>query len=135
MRRRRRNSGISPVTLLLLAALGVGGWFAYKKFAPGRETFAGTPDLVVADYFNNANSLRGNIYRLRATVDDSLRWSPGQGRLLSVVPKSADGISGDPVPVKIPASLNENIQAGQDFIFKVRVGEGGVLVAEEMKRS
>ena len=44
--------------------------------------------IDVGTYLDNANSLRGNVYKLTGTIDSELAWSPGQGRLFSVL---ADG--------------------------------------------
>jgi hypothetical protein len=112
-----------------------GGWLVWRQLQAAKSPFSGVPPLAVADYYSNANSLRGNTYQVRAVVDDTLRFSPQSGRLISVVVKGDDGILGDPLPVQVPADLPENIQAGQEFIFKVSVGEGGLLTARELHKS
>jgi hypothetical protein len=38
-----------------------------------------TPPLDVQSYLANANSLRGNIYKLKGKVSESLAWSPALG--------------------------------------------------------
>ena len=42
---------------------------------------------------------------------------------------------GSPVGLKVPASFSDqNIQAGQSFAFKVRVGRHGILIVEALKK-
>jgi hypothetical protein len=133
-RRRSRPLPVSTWLLLLLPAAAAGflGWRAMR----GTDTpFPEAPELHTADYFENANSLRGNTYRVTGTVEDSLRWSADHGRLISVIVRNPDGSPGDPLPIAIPPSITDNVQAGQSFVFKLKVGEGGVLTAEAMAKN
>jgi hypothetical protein len=133
---RRRSNGLSPITLLLIALPLIGVAFIGWKMSRGREaTLEGVPELKTRDYFENANSLRGNTYQVTGTVEDSLRWVAGKGRLISVTVKNADGTAGDPLPIRIPPHITENIQTGQSFVFKVTVGEGGLLIADSLHKN
>src|SRR5437773_156718 len=122
---RRASSSVNPwwigIVALLLAAAMAGGWALYKSVSDPYRTLM---PLDVSVYLENANSLRGNVYKLNATVDAQLAWAPQQGRLYSV---DVDGRN-DILPVMIPASFNSmNIQKGQRYFFKIEVGEKGIL--------
>ena len=87
--------------------------------------------MDVAAYLDNANSLRGNVYKVSGTVDAALAWSPADGRLFSVV---ADGGT-DMLPLLVPPEFNHiNVQKGQRFSFKIEVGDKGILKAEDMRK-
>jgi hypothetical protein len=80
----------------------------------------------------NADSLRGNVYKLTGTIDSELAWSPTQGRLFSVL---ADGSKTDVLPLLIPPELDRvNIQKDQKFYFKIVVGDKGILTASDLKK-
>jgi hypothetical protein len=112
---------------LLVAAVAGGGLLYHEGGDPYRTISV----LPVQDYLANSNSLRGNVYKIDATIVESLRYSPTAGRLFSVE------INGqDRVPVLVPAELNHvNIERGQRFFFKVAVEEKGVLRAQEVKKA
>lgn len=83
-------------------------------------------------YYENANSLRGNTYRIDAEIDSSLGSPPSSGRLFSVVVKDARENSPVILPVLIPPSLGSlTIEKGQHYYLKVKVDERGMLIAEE----
>ncbi len=133
MARFQRRSPLLP-GLAVLLILGSGGYWAWKRLHPA-DPLSGVPDLAVTDYFSNANSLRGNVYRLKGTVDDNLAWSPEKGKIISMIVTSADGTRSEPLPVKIPADITENIQSGQSLTLRVKVHLGGLLVAEQLFKS
>ncbi len=115
------------VAALVVAAMA-GGWALYKNVSDPYRTL--TP-LDVPAYLENANSLRGNVYKLNATVDTQLAWAPREGRLYSV---EVNGRS-DVLPVMIPASFNSmNIQKGQRYFFKLEVGDKGVLHVQDIHK-
>ena len=90
------------------------------------------PDL----YYENANSLRGNTYKIDTEIDSSLGNSPTKGRLFSVTLKNANK-NGAPVilPVLVPMELNNlTIQKGQHYLMKVKVGDSGLLRVEEASK-
>ena len=132
---RRKSSKNSLLVVVGVPVLVVGlGAILWKVTHRKSSLMSGLPQLHVHDYYENANSLRGNTYQLTATVEDSLRWVSGQGRLISVLPSDESGKPGDPLPICIPSDITENIQAGQEFAFKLNVGDGGVLKVEAMER-
>ena len=127
---RRASASTNPVWFIVIAAIALvalGGAFALKgRVADPYRTLSVFP---VADYMQNSNSLRGNTYKLEAIVGEQLQFS-ASARLFTV---EADS---EPVAILIPAALREvNIQKGQRFIFKVEVGDKGVLKALEAKKS
>lgn len=111
---------------LVLAALA-GGYFLFGRAS---DPYRGLTPLPVADYLQNSNSLRGNVYKLEATIAASLQWSPNIGRLFSVE------VNGDILPVLVPPQFNSvNIEKGQRFFFKIEVGDHGILRAQDVKKS
>lgn len=129
---RRASSTVHPwwiggVIVLVLAAMA-GGWALYKNVSDPYRTL--TP-LDVSAYLDNANSLRGNVYKLNAVVDTQLAWAPLQGRLYSVEVNGRNDI----LPVLIPATFNSmNIQKGQHYFFKIEIGDKGVLHVRDIRK-
>jgi len=133
MTRRRKSRGPSPVVTLLLAAvvMFLGFWYFSGKGDPG--SFRTVEELDPALYYDNANSLRGNTYRIDAEIGSALGNSAAKGRLFSVMLNKA-AKAGEPVilPVLVPLSLGSlTIQKGQHYLMKVKVGENGLLIVEE----
>ena len=78
----------------------------------------------------NSNSLRGNVYKIEGTVSQALQWSPTAGRLYSIE------VGDDVLPVLVPPDFKSvNIERGQRFNFKIEVGDRGVLLALDVKKS
>ena len=129
-----RKSRKSPASPLLIAALlaALVGLLILAAFLSGRsEPYRTTPLLDIPAYLDNANSLRGNTYQLRAEVVHSLAFSPESGRLISV---SAD--ENHILPILVPAKFSQtNIQRGQRFVFRLQVDEKGLLQVVEMTKS
>lgn len=129
---RRASSSAHPVWLLLAAGLVLaaiaGGYFLFGRVSDPYRTVTVLP---VQDYLENANSLRGNVYKLDATVLKQLEWSSTGGRLFSV-----DGPGGEVLPILVPASFSSvNIERGQRFLFKIEVGDKGLLKAQDVKKA
>ena len=115
------------VIVFVLIAL-IGGFYLYRQI---NDPFRTLQPLEVATYLENANSLRGNLYKIKATIDNSLAWSPAKGRLLSIKTEK-----GSPLPIFIPANLNHiNLQKGQTFYFEIKVSENGILHVQNLKKS
>ena len=129
---RRASSSVNPwwvggVIILVLAGMA-GGWALYKNVSDPYRTL--TP-LDVSAYLDNANSLRGNVYKLDAMVDTQLAWAPLEGRLYSVEVNGRNDI----LAVLIPAAFNSmNIQKGQHYFFKLEVGDKGVLRVRDIRK-
>ena len=130
---RRASSRTHPVWLvvalvLLAGALG-GGAYLWTTLSDPYRTL--TP-IDVETYLDNANSLRGNVYKMTGTIDSQLAWSPTKGRLFSVI---SDGGKADVLPLLIPPEFDHiNIQKDQRFSFKIEVGDKGILKAADMRK-
>lgn len=128
---RRASSSFNPLLLvgalvLVVAALG-GGWFLFSARDPYRTL---TP-LDVPAYLDNANSLRGNVYKISATVQTQLAWSASAGRLYSMETENG----GQLLPVLIPAEFNSmNIQKGQRYYLQIKVEDKGILKAQGIRK-
>ena len=130
---RRASSRTHPLWLVaalvvLAAALG-GGAYVWTTLSDPYRTL--TP-IDVPTYLDDANSLRGNVYKLTGTIDQQLAWSPSDGRLFSVIP---DNGKNDVLPVVVPPKFDSiNIQKDQRFSFKIEVGDKGVLMVSDMRK-
>jgi len=128
---RRASSSAHPVWILLTAVLVLaavaGGYLLFGKASDPYRTLSPLP---VADYLQNSNSLRGNVYKIEGTVGQSLQWSATGGRLFSIE------VGDEVLPVLVPPGFNSvNIERGQKFNFKIEVGDRGVLKALDVKKS
>ena len=126
---RRASSSVNPAWFAIAAVVAVaaivGGWALKGTVADPYRTLAPFP---AADYMQNSNSLRGNTYKLEGVVAEQLHYSKS-ARLISVE------IDGEPVSLIIPAELRDvNVQKGQRLLFKVEVGDKGVLKALGVKK-
>jgi hypothetical protein len=134
MPRRASSKSNSPAliaALLALAAVAAGGFHLYKKMGDPFRTL--TP-LDVPAYMENSNSLRGNVYKMTGVIAAKLAWSQAGGSLYSVEAETRDG--SDPLPLLVPQDFNYvNIQKGQKFIFRVEVGDTGVLIARGIEKA
>src|SRR5476651_1777546 len=111
---RRASSRTNPlwlvVALIFVAGALGGGAYLWMSLSDPYRTL--TP-IDVPTYLDNANSLRGNVYKLTGTIDSELAWSPTEGRLYSVL---ADGTKDDVLPLLIPPEFDSvNIQKDQRF--------------------
>ena len=116
------------VVALALVFLGLvlAWWFSAGNADPHRTL----PDLVVADYLENSDTLPGNTYKITGKVAESLAWSPDSGRLIAVATDS--GI----VPVLVTAEFNGmNIQKEQKLVLVVEVDEKGILRTREVDKA
>ena len=129
--RRRAKSNAQPVLLalgfLLVLGLALGGFFF---FGNSRDSYRTLTSLDTRAYLENSNSLRGNTYKIHATILNALAWSPDTGRLFSVE------VDSDILPIILPKSMNHvNVQKGQKFTFKVEVDGTGILKVLDLKKS
>ena len=146
---RRANSKIRPLWIALilgalLLAIGVGVFVQ----STGGEPYRTVPELDLADYLNNANSLQGNVYKVRGSISQALGYSREKGRLFSVQVSGGnnnangnnnggeESSNGAVLPILVPPSLSYlNLQKGQRYIFRLEVGDGGILKAQDMKKT
>ncbi|HEX8294947.1 MAG TPA: hypothetical protein VF593_01490 [Chthoniobacteraceae bacterium] len=129
---RRASSSAHPVWMLIAAVLLLGavagGYLLYGRVSDPYRTMTALP---VQEYLQNPNSLRGNVYKVDATVVESLKYSSSAGRLFSIEINGTDRI-----PVLVPPEFNRvNIERGQRFYFKIGVEDKGVLRAQDVKKA
>ncbi len=129
---RRASSSAHPVWILIavavLAGAIAGGYLLFGRVNDPYRTLSALP---AQDYLQNANSLRGNVYKLDATVLKQLEWSPKVGRLFSV-----EAAGGEVLGVLVPPEFGSvNIERGQRFLFKIEVGDKGILRAQDVKKA
>ncbi len=125
---RRASSSVNPAWFAIAAVVVVAvialGWSLKGTVDPYR-TLAPFP---TSDYLQNSNSLRGNTYKVDGVVGEQLHYAKS-ARLISVE------VNGEPVSIIVPAELRDvNVQKGQRLLFKVEVGEKGVLKAVGVKK-
>jgi hypothetical protein len=120
--------GIIIAIVLILAAFLGSRFFLTTTSQPFRTA---TP-LDVQTYLENANSLRGNVYKLEGEVLNSLGWSASKGRLIAVGVDNGRQV----VPVLVTTDFSHiNIQRGQRFIFLLEVDDKGILRTKDMTKS
>jgi len=122
---------IFSLVIGFLALAGVGAYFFQKDANPFRTV----EKLNPSDYYENANSLRGNVYQIEGMILNSLAWNPEKGRLFSIRVITGDSKNW-PLPILIPSSLRQiNIQKNQTYRAKVRINDSGILLVEEVQKS
>ncbi|MEM9400787.1 MAG: hypothetical protein AAF984_11315 [Verrucomicrobiota bacterium] len=118
------------IVILLVSGGMLGGFFLFQG---SQDPFRTIPDLGVNDYLENANSLRGNVYKVDGYIQNSLAWSPAKGRLFSV--QLGEGNSTRYIAILVPADFNHvNIQKGQRFYIKIEIIQDGVVRALDLKK-
>ena len=127
---RRASSSVNPAWFAIVAVVvvaAIAGGLALKgTVADPFRTLAVFP---VADYLQNSNSLRGNVYKLDGVVSEQLGYV-NNARLISIE------VNGEPVSLIVPAELRDvNVQKGQRLLFKVEVGDKGILKALDVKKA
>ena len=131
---RRASSKIRPVWIACIVGalvLAVIGGIVIQN--QGGDAFRTVPELDIGEYLSNANSLRGNNYKVKGVISQSLVYSREKGRLYSV---EVNGSGGDNVlPVLVPPELSYlNLQKGQHYTFLLEVGDAGILLARKMQK-
>ena len=127
---RRASSSFHPswlVAALLVLIGAIGGGFLLQSRS---DPFRAVAPLPVKDYLENSNSLRGNVYKLEATIAKTIDWSAEAGRLFAVETGS------DMLAVLIPPQFGQlNIERGQRYVLKLEVGDKGVLRVQEVRKA
>jgi hypothetical protein len=128
----RRKLGpiwIAVAAAFIAVAFG-GGYLIYGKSG---DPFRTLEKLDPEAYLENANGLRGNVYKIDGVVQNSLAWSPESGRLFAIATK--DGSNESFLPVLIPNAFNHfNVQKGQKILLKVEVVENGFIKAMDVRK-
>ena len=127
---RRATSSAHPLWIVAALALALGAVAGgVLFFNRGGDPYRTMTPLPVADYLENSNSLRGNVYKLDVTIAQQLEWSAAAGRLFSVE------VGAEVVPILVPPTFNAiNLERGQRYYFKIVVGDKGVLTAQDVKK-
>ena len=128
---RKKKSSPRPTWLIALIGLAVVA-FIGSRFFNSQETdpYRTIPLLDASSYLENSNSLRGNTYKLKGTVTESLAWSPESGRLIAIT------VDDEQIPLLVtPEFSSMNIQKEQKLIFVVEVDEKGILRTKKITKS
>jgi hypothetical protein len=134
MARRASSKLHSGWILIIVAAIALAVGLGVLLQNEEAEPFRTVPTLDLNDYLNNANSLQGNIYKVKGVINQSLGYSRSKGRLFSV--EVPNGSEDEVLPILVPPELSYlNLQKGQHYTFRLEVGEMGILRAREMKKS
>lgn len=133
MSRQRKKRGFPVWMLILVAALFAAAGYVALRHGDGSASLRTVEELDPELYYANANSLRGNTYRIDAEIDSSLGNSPSMGRLFSVRLRGGSGKA--ILPVLVPLHLASlTIQKGQHYLMKVKVADSGLLCVEEARK-
>ncbi|MEI6714455.1 MAG: hypothetical protein WCO60_11930 [Verrucomicrobiota bacterium] len=127
----RRASSSVPLVKIAGAVGGILVLMLAGYFSVGTsDPFRTSSPFPIKDYLENANSLRGNTYRLEAIVDKTLEFSRESGRLFAV-----EISGGDMLPLLVPPNLSgTNVERGQKLQFRVQVGETGLVTASDIRK-
>lgn len=118
------------IAIAMLALAVVGGRFFMGK---PNASLGNVPDLDVRQVFENANSMRGNEYVVRGQVNEKLKWTPERGQFISL--RVSTSGEDEVIGIEIPPEFNElNIETRQSYAIRVRVRDGGILVATAINR-
>ena len=118
-----------PVLVLVAAGL-IGGFFIFQQ---SDDPYRTIPSLDVQAYLDNANSLRGNVYKIEGNIQESLRWTPTSGRIFSV--EVGESTQQRPLAILVPVQFNDiNIQKGQKFFIKIEIVKDGVIQVLDLKK-
>lgn len=117
------------VAAVLLIKVVAGDFLGGGGDGSGGRAARNATELNIGNYIDNSRSLGGNVYRFHGKVEETLKWTPDRGRLVSV---DANGDGGSALlPVLIPETFSSiNIDRGAEFDFVVRVDRDGLLIAE-----
>jgi hypothetical protein len=130
--RRSRKSRL-PLGIAIAIALVIAAFLGSRFFITSTsQPFRTATPLDVETYLENANSLRGNVYKIEGEVLNSLGWSPTKGRLIAVGVDRGSKV----VPVLVTTDFSHvNIQRGQRFIFLLEVDDKGILRTKDMTKA
>ena len=132
-RKANRSVPLSWILGLVVFVLVAGGGIYYLRGFLS-DPYRGIPELPVAQYVDNSLSFQGNTYKVTGRVENQLGWSDKVGRLISFE-SEPDGKLFH-VAILLPSDLNDvNVQKGQNFEIKVRVGDKGLLQAVQIRKA
>jgi hypothetical protein len=130
---RRSKKSRFPLGIVIAVVLIVAAFLGSRFFiTTTSQPFRTATPLDVETYLENANSLRGNVYRMQGEVLNLLGWSSTKGRLIAVGVDNGRQV----VPVLVTTDFSHiNIQKGQKFIFLLEVDDKGILRTKDMTKA
>ena len=130
---RRSKKFRLPLGIVIAVVLVVAAFLGSRFFiTTTSQPFRTATPLDVETYLENANSLRGNVYRMQGEVLNLLGWSSTKGRLIAVGVDNGRQV----VPVLVTTDFSHiNIQKGQKFIFLLEVDDKGILRTKDMTKA
>lgn len=131
---RRASSSLNPGIILGAAAAIAVAVIAGKSLLGKKSaSFGDVAPLRIEELLENGNSLRGNEYVVEGQIDEKLQWTTDRGQLVSV---RVDTPGGDEfIGIEIPQEFNKlNIDAKQNYSFRVKFRQGGIAVATGVNR-
>lgn len=132
---RRASTKPKPIWFLIafvILGLAMGGGFFL--FQGVKDPYRTVPPLNIGAYMDNANSLRGNTYKIEGTIHNSLGWSHEVGRVIAVMVGPQEDT--EVIPILVPADFNNvNLQKGQKFFMKIEIIKDGVIKALDLRKS
>jgi hypothetical protein len=131
MVRRRKSPGTSKKWIVLvIVAFALAFIVQFSFRSKEKDSFRTLPSLDVRSYLENANTLRGNIYKVEGNVTDLLAWSPESGRLIAIQ------VGDEIIPVLVTEEFKGmNIQKEQKLLFIVDVDEKGILRTRKVNKA
>ena len=129
---RRASSSLNTAAIIGIVAVvailvGAGALMLKKKGV----TYNDVALLRMDEAVQNANSLRGNEYRVEGKVES--RWVRDSGEGLSLIVEESGRT--ERLFIMIPTDVEHpNIERDQRYAFKIKFGEGGVAIATAVKK-
>ena len=130
---RRAKSKITAGQIgLVIAVVAVGIAGGFFLMSNSSDPFKGLPELPVERYVKEGIHMRDNEFKVRGRIAARRdRWDPSNGRLFQL--KVDDGSRSHQIPIHVPKELNDrNILRDQEYLFKVRVVEQGLLRVDDI---
>lgn len=133
MRRSWSRRGIPLKVWFGCLGLAAGGAFWWQHTAKNSVPFKEIRPLEMSTYLERPATLRGSSFTLRGTVHQTLASSVEAGRLILIMTLAARDSTEppEPLPLQVPADLLSRMQTGRQFVFKIMVGEAGVLHVQD----
>lgn len=129
---RRASSSLNTAAIIGIVAVvailvGAGALMLKKKGV----TYNDVALLRMEEAVQNANSLRGNEYRVEGKIES--RWIRDSGEGLSLIVEESGRT--ERLFIMIPTDVEHpNIERDQHYAFKIKFGEGGVAIATAVKK-
>lgn len=121
------SAAIIGIIIVIAILVGIGALTLKKK----GKTFNDVAPLQIEEAIENANSLRGNEYRVEGKIESRWVRDAGEGLSLMVEDQGQEYF----LFIMIPPEVGHvNIEREQRYAFKIKFGTGGVAIATDVKR-